>query len=58
MWVDRKYLPMSWMRRIWISLTHPFYYMGYIGIMTKIFTFKRTKEWKRIARVEFQESEA
>ncbi len=58
MWVDRKYLPMSWMRRIWISLTHPFYYMGYIGIMTKIFTFKRTKEWKKIARVEFQESEA
>lgn len=57
LWVDYKYLPMSKGKRIWIALTHPFYYMGYIGIMMKIFTFKKTKEWKKITRVEFQKTE-
>lgn len=56
MQVDKKYLPMSKRMRIWITLTHPFYYMGYIGIMLKIFTFKKTKIWKKIERVEFQEN--
>ncbi|MDE6656059.1 MAG: glycosyltransferase [Anaeroplasmataceae bacterium] len=54
--VDRKYLPMKRRTRIWIALTHPFYYMGYIGIMVKIFTFRKTKTWKTIKRVDFQES--
>lgn len=54
--VDKKYLPMKKRTRLWVTLTHPFYYMGYIGIMIKIFTFKKTKVWKRIQRVEFQEN--
>ena len=54
--IDKKYLPMKRSTRIWITLTHPFYYMGYIGIMLKIFTFKKTKVWKKIERVEFQEN--
>ncbi|MDE6407109.1 MAG: glycosyltransferase [Anaeroplasmataceae bacterium] len=54
--VDKKYLPMKRRTKIWIALTHPFYYMGYIGIMIKIFTFRKAKVWKTIQRVEFQES--
>lgn len=56
MHVDKKYLPMRKKTRLWIVLTHPFYYMGYIGIMIKIFTFRKTKIWKKIKRVEFQEN--
>ncbi len=55
--VDKEYLPMKRTTRLWILFTHPFYYMGYIGIMTKIFTFVRAKEWKKIKRVEFKETE-
>ncbi|MDE5545859.1 MAG: glycosyltransferase [Anaeroplasmataceae bacterium] len=54
--VDKKYLPMKRRTRVFIALTHPFYYMGYIGIMIKIFTFRKAKVWKTIKRVEFQES--
>ncbi|MDE7263972.1 MAG: glycosyltransferase [Anaeroplasmataceae bacterium] len=54
--VDKKYLPMKRRTWLWIALTHPFYYMGYIGIMIKIFTFKKTKVWKKIKRVEFKEN--
>ncbi|MDE5855696.1 MAG: glycosyltransferase family 2 protein, partial [Anaeroplasmataceae bacterium] len=54
--VDKKYLPMKRRTKIFIALTHPFYYMGYIGIMIKIFTFRKAKVWKTIKRVEFKES--
>lgn len=53
--VDKKYLPMKRGTKVFIALTHPLYYMGYIGIMIKIFTFKKAKTWKKIQRVEFQE---
>ena len=56
MQVDKKYLPMKRKTRLWILFTHPFYYMGYVGIMIKIFTFRKTKTWKKIKRVEFQEN--
>lgn len=54
--VDKKYLPMKRRTKVFIALTHPFYYMGYIGIMIKIFTFRKAKVWKSIKRVEFKES--
>ncbi|MDE6660645.1 MAG: glycosyltransferase [Anaeroplasmataceae bacterium] len=54
--VDKKYLPMKRRTKVFIALSHPFYYMGYIGIMMKIFTFKKAKAWKTIKRVEFKES--
>lgn len=54
--VDKKYLPMKKRTKVFIALTHPFYYMGYIGIMIKIFTFRKTKIWKKIERIEFQDN--
>lgn len=54
--VDASFMPMKLPTRIWIAVTHPLYYMGYIGIMFKIFTFRKTKQWKCIKRVEFQEN--
>ncbi len=54
--VDRKYLKMNFLQKIFICLTHPIYYMGYIGIMIKCFALKQKVDWKRIERVEFKES--
>ena len=53
--VDRKYMKMYFLMRIFICLTHPFYYMGYIGIMIKCFTLKQKVDWKVIKRVNFKE---
>ncbi len=53
--VDRKYMRMNFFTRIWICLTHPLYYMGYIGVMIKCFALKQKVDWKRIERVQFQE---
>lgn len=53
--VDRKHLKMNFFMKIFIALTHPIYYMGYIGVMVKCFALKQKVDWKRIERVEFSE---
>ena len=56
MFVDRKYIKMNIFSKIFICLTHPIYYMGYIGVMIKCFTLKQKVDWKRIERVEFEDN--
>lgn len=53
--VDHKYMKMSPLMTLFITLTHPIYYMGYIGVMIKCFALKQKVDWKIIERVEFQE---
>lgn len=53
--VDHKYMPMNPFTRVWTALTHPLYYMGYIGVMVKCFALKQKVDWKIIERVDFTE---
>lgn len=54
--VDAAYIKISFLKKLWIAITHPIYYMGYIGIMTKCFILKQKTSWKTIQRIEIDKA--
>lgn len=49
--VDRKNIKIPFYQKVILALTHPFFYMGYIKIVTKAFFNLNTKKWEVIDRI-------
>lgn len=52
--VERKNMPVSLGRRLAILLMHPFFYMGYIPIISRALFLKGNRGWEVIERIDFK----
>ena len=51
--VDWKNIKLNWFKKILLAIVHPFFYMGYIRIVSKALFGKNNKGWEVIERVDF-----
>lgn len=51
--VDWKNIKLNFFQKIWLIITHPFFYMGYIPIVAKSILSHKNKGWEVIERVDF-----
>lgn len=50
--IDRKYIKLSFPRKVWLLLVHPLFYMEYIRIVKRAVLGKAPVVWEEIERVE------
>lgn len=51
--VERKFMPISFWKKLIILFVHPLFYMGYIPIIAKIILLKENKGWEVIERIDY-----
>ena len=54
--VDRKNIKLSFMKKVLLLFYHPFFYMGYIPIISKALVTKVSNKWDAIDRIEVKEN--
>lgn len=54
--IDRKNIKLSFMKKVLLLFYHPFFYMGYIPIISKALVTKVSNKWDAIDRIEVKEN--